>query len=111
MRTRIILFLIFISVGDSFCQNRNSVWCFGDSSGIDFNNINNPLPLHSAVKSRGSCASIADSNGNLLFYSSFDGDLFNGAAYLANGEVYNKQHQLMVNGDSINYQSWYSECV
>jgi hypothetical protein len=36
MRATLLFFLIFISAADSFSQNRNSVWCFGDSAGIDF---------------------------------------------------------------------------
>ncbi len=50
-------------------QNKNSIWCFGDSAGINFSNINNPVPFTSSVEGRGSCVSIADNNGNLLFYS------------------------------------------
>ncbi len=107
---KLILFFLFIPIV-GIAQNRNDIWCFGDSAGIDFSNLSQPVPIHSVAKSRGSCASICDTNGNLLFYSSYDTDIFNGVSYLANGEVYNKQHQLMANGDSLNYQSWYMECV
>jgi len=64
-------FLIFILlVTDALkAQNKNSIWCFGDSAGINFSNINNPVPFTSSVEGRGSCVSIADNNGNLLFYS------------------------------------------
>ena len=67
----IFSFLIFILlVTDALkAQNKNSIWCFGDSAGIDFSNINNPVPFTSSVEGRGSCVSIADNNGNLLFYS------------------------------------------
>jgi hypothetical protein len=86
------------------------VWCFGDSSGIDFNNLSTPQAIHSKAKSRGTCASIADSTGNLLFYTSYNTELFMGGNTL-NGEVYNANHNLMVNGDSIFYTGWYQEAV
>lgn len=72
MKIKLIFsFLIFILlVTDALkAQNKNSIWCFGDSAGIDFSNINNPVPFTSSVEGRGSCVSIADNNGNLLFYS------------------------------------------
>ena len=50
-------------------QNRNSIWIFGDSAGINFNNVSNPTPYYSVMDGRGSCASISDSLGNLIFYS------------------------------------------
>ena len=68
MKKSVVLLLI-ITATHSFAQNRNSIWCFGDSAGIDFSNINNPVPFTSSVEGRGSCVSIADNNGNLLFYS------------------------------------------
>jgi len=49
-------------------QDRNSVWCFGDSAGIDFGS-GVAVPIASGMDGRGSCASIADENGNLLFYA------------------------------------------
>ena len=68
MKTLLIFFLIFVCF---FCeaQNENSSWCFGDSAGIDFKNVNNPQPFNTSVQSRGSCGSISDSLGNLLFYA------------------------------------------
>lgn len=93
-----------------FAQGRNSVWCFGDSAGIDFINVGNPLPIHSASKSRGSCTSICDSAGSLLFYAAYNTQVLWGGS-LANGEVYNRTHQLMQNGDLIYYQSWYQEAM
>lgn len=110
MRTRVILFLIFISVNESFCQNRNNIWCFGDSAGIDFNNINNPVPYFTGMNSRGSCASISDTSGNLQFYVAGDTVALY-AATLRGGKIYNKLHQLMQGGDSIVTRAWYNEEV
>ena len=61
----IIIPLIYSS--DSNAQNRNSVWCFGDSAAIDFSS-GNPVTGSSSLDSRGTCVSIADTNSNLLFY-------------------------------------------
>jgi hypothetical protein len=49
-------------------QKRNNIWCFGDSAGINFNNLNNPVPISTGLRTRGSCASIADTNGTFAFF-------------------------------------------
>ena len=55
---------------------------------------------------RGSCASIADSAGNLLFYA-----FTRAATWLGNftGQVFNSQHQIMQNGDTVQGEAWYNE--
>ena len=50
-------------------QGKNTIWCFGDSTGIDFRNISSPSVFESGINSKGTCASISDSLGNLLFYA------------------------------------------
>ena len=96
---------------NSYSQNRNSVWCFGDSAGIDFNNLSNPQPIHSNEKSRGSCATICDSTGHLLFYSGYNTQGMFGGPPDYNGEVYNNQNHVMQNGDLIISETWYQEQV
>jgi hypothetical protein len=64
---QLFILLILIS-GNTYAQNQNCIWIFGDSAGVDFSNINNPLPIISGMDGRGSCASIADTNSSLLFY-------------------------------------------
>lgn len=92
-------------------QNRNNVWCFGDSAGIDFNS-GIPLPISSSLDSRGSCASISDTNGQLLFYASYDADIYTiGGPTYQGGEIYNSQNVTMQNGDSIIMALWYREVV
>ena len=88
-------------------QNANSIWIFGDSAGIDFSNINNPVPIFSGMDGRGSCSSIADSNGNLVLYSAVLG-------YLQtdwNTRIFNAQHQILQNCDSITGEAWYAENI
>lgn len=109
--------LKFILLAATFCccqffvfsQNRNSVWCFGDSALIDFSDTSNIVLGTSSVNSRGSCASISDTNGNLLFYVSYDpSSIIAGTdpvkAYSSNGLV-------MLNGDSMKGGLLYREIV
>ena len=88
-------------------QNRNSIWCFGDSAGIDFMDVSMPIPISTGMDSRGTCASISDSLGNLLFYA----DAIPDGTWPPNGKVYNSNHQIMLNGDSINGTGFYEEMI
>lgn len=67
---------------------RTAIWYFGQNAGIDFN-TNPPTPLtNGAMNTVEGCATISDTNGNLLFYT--------------NGEkIWNKNHQIMDNGDGL----------
>ncbi|HRH66994.1 MAG TPA: T9SS type A sorting domain-containing protein [Bacteroidia bacterium] len=92
-------------------QGRNSIWCFGDSAGIDFRNISAPSLFASGMNSIGSCSTISDTTGNLMFYcSSPDIVNFNNGV-LPLGIVYNRNHLKMQNGDSLNCRAWYHEMV
>lgn len=86
--------LIFQS---AFSQKRDYVWVFNDSTGINFSNINNPVSISTGMRGLGieNSASISDNNGSLLFYINDD----DGYTYYSN--IYNWNHQLMDNGDSI----------
>ena len=101
----IILTLIINSIG--VAQNFNNVWIFGDSAGIDFSTINNPMPIVSGMDGRGSCTSICDSNGNLMIY----------AATLSflntdwNTRIFNAQNQILQGCDSITGEAWYNELL
>ena len=99
---KIISFLLITSC--CFAQNQNNIWCFGDSAGIDFNSIT-ATPIASGMRGRGGCTSVADSTGNLLFYS------FTNATNNYSTRVFNSQHQLMANGDTIVGEAWYNDMV
>ena len=105
LKTLSSLLLLILSYTNNFAQGRNNIWCFGDSAGIDFNQ-SPPVPIVTSVRSRGSCVSIADSLGNLLFYAN---------DRVGNGNnstrVWNKQDNLMYNGDSIQGEGVYNELV
>ena len=66
---KILLFLLLATPFYSQSQFTDRYWTFGDSAAIDFRNLNVPVPAQSVLRARGTCASICDSAGNLLFYS------------------------------------------
>jgi len=66
-------------------QEENNIWYFGNGAGVDFNSGSPVALTNGAIFTTEGCASIADSSGNLLFYT--DGVT-----------VYNKVHNAMVNG-------------
>ncbi|MBK9422819.1 MAG: T9SS type A sorting domain-containing protein [Bacteroidetes bacterium] len=86
-------------------QKRGNVWCFGDSALIDFNS-GVPVPGISSLDTRGTCISISDNNGDLLFYGNTRAGIGN-----PSGLLWNKVNQLMTNGDSIAGSGWYHELV
>ncbi len=90
----------------SMCQKQNNIWCFGDSAGINFSDTSNITTFTSALDTRGSCVSIADSNGQLLFYAHTRATL---PGYTS--QVWNRLNQIMDGGDSIIGRGWYNELI
>ena len=99
----VILLVLFSTT--CYSQGRNNIWCFGDSAGIDFNQ-SPPAPIVSSVRSRGSCISIADSIGRLLFYAN---------DRMGNGNnstiVWNSMHTMTPNGDTLQGEGFYNELI
>src|SRR5205814_544967 len=87
-------------------QNQNSIWCFGDSAGIDFTNWNNPTPIATGFDTRGSCVSICDPSGMLLFYADTRATIGHFSCL-----VYDRLDNLMMNGDSLHGEAWYNELL
>ncbi|MEO5571761.1 MAG: T9SS type A sorting domain-containing protein [Bacteroidia bacterium] len=102
----ILIIIISLLWFGAEAQKRNSIWCFGDSAGIDFNG-GIPSPINTSLDTRGSCVSIADTNGQLLFYANTRA----ATAGQTTGLVWNRNHQLMLNGDSIAGDGWYDEMI
>lgn len=78
------------NVNVGICNSKEAnIWYFGDSAGVDFNS-NPPLALTNSAMPfvYEGCSSIADINGDLLFYT--DGV-----------QVWNKNHQVMPNGSGL----------
>ncbi|MBK6445093.1 MAG: hypothetical protein IPF81_07205 [Bacteroidetes bacterium] len=67
MKNLFFLLLFILSASYASAQFTDRYWCFGDSAGIDFRNLNNPIPGESVLRSRGTCASICDSSGTYYF--------------------------------------------
>jgi gliding motility-associated-like protein len=87
IKSFIFYFLLFAT---SLCmsQKEANIWYFGYGAGIDFNS-GTPLPITDGMTiSVEGCASIADKNGNLLFYTE-------------GINVWNKNHQIMPNGTGL----------
>jgi hypothetical protein len=93
---KIFFILIIFSVSLCHAQNRNTVWIFGDSAGIDFSSLNNPVPIFSGMDARSSCANISDSIGNLLFYCFTTIQATDSATF-----IYNSTNNLMANGSPL----------
>lgn len=77
----LITFLIAINISG---QGYGNVWQFGSHVGLDFNDCG-PVVIYSNNSGFESCASIADENGQLLFYTNSD-------------TIWNADHELMSNG-------------
>jgi hypothetical protein len=113
-----VIFFLFMQNIQLLAQKEGNIWCFGDSALIDWNDPQNPVLGRSGVDSRGSCTSIADSAGNLLFYMGNTSAAFPIDTWLncrdtiqswETGHVYNKNHQVMENGACLNGEAWYQE--
>lgn len=93
MRFRaIILYTFFSLFFQSILAQQNNNWYFGGRAALNFNAIaGQPVPTalpNSQMLADEGSAAISDKNGDLLFYT-------NGV------DIYNKQHQVMLNGNNI----------
>jgi hypothetical protein len=105
MKFAFLVSFLFTCFG-SHAQNQGNIWCFGDSAGINFNTLSNPQPFSSSLRTRGSCCSIADTSGNLLFYANTRAGVIGNTTI-----VWNSNNQIMQGGDSIVGQGWYYELI
>jgi gliding motility-associated-like protein len=90
---KLLLYVIFFYVNMYCSAQQYNNWYFGLTAGISFNaaaNAATPRATNdNAMISDEGNATISDSLGNLLFYT-------NGVS------VYNKEHEIMLNGDQLN---------
>lgn len=85
---KILCGLILLLSFNGIAQKQACVWYFGEEAGLDFNNCEPVALTDGALSQLEGCASIADSNGDLLFYT--DGVT-----------VYNADHAVMPNGSGL----------
>ncbi len=84
----LFLFLVLIESGLLISQNETSKWYFGDKAGLDFSTNPPSVLSNGQMHAFEGCSSIADGNGNLLYYTVGD-------------TVWNAQHQIMANGTGL----------
>ncbi|REK03417.1 MAG: T9SS C-terminal target domain-containing protein [Bacteroidetes bacterium] len=79
-------------------QKQDRIWIFGDHGGIDFRDTSNVTSFYSGLNGtqvKSSVVSIADKQGNLLFYAAAD------QLRLQGTRVFNRNDAIMQNGDSL----------
>lgn len=94
----IVLFLVCFISTSCLSQKQDRMWIFGDHGGIDFRDTSNVVTFYSALNGYNTAAtfsSIADNNGDLLFYVAADQLLQLGI------NVFNKNGLLMFNGEGL----------
>jgi gliding motility-associated-like protein len=82
------LLVLMLYVHSSFAQKEGNIWYFGNNAGIDFSKGSPRFISNSKLNTTEGCASIADTDGNLLFYT--DGIT-----------IWNRDHTSMVNGTDL----------
>jgi gliding motility-associated-like protein len=75
-------------------QKEGNIWHFGQGAALDFNSGTAVVTTPSSMWTFEGCASIADANGNLLFYSNGGGrdPILSGQP---SGQIWNRDHQVM----------------
>lgn len=84
---RYIFVFVFTLFAIHVTAQQNNVWVFGNNAGIDWNS-GSPVAITTSMTSDEGVASVADTAGNLLFYT-------NGL------NVWDKNFQIMPNGDDL----------
>ncbi len=107
----LFLFLFLLINATASAQFTDRYWVFGDSAGIDFSNLSNPVAANSILRAKGTCASICDSVGNLLFYCGAPNwyRYIHGIYPAGLGYAINNQNLVISNGDSLKGIAWYQE--
>ncbi|MBK7966947.1 MAG: T9SS type A sorting domain-containing protein [Bacteroidetes bacterium] len=106
-----IYFAMMLSCNKVYAQYTDLNWTFGDSCGMQFNTTGIDSFFQSSMNARGSCASISDAQGQMLFYASTPEVSVFLSPIQEMGVVYNKNHLIMQNGLYIKTSAWYNEMV
>ena len=94
MKKLTIALLLCIFTGSIYAQKEGNVWHFGMGAALDFNSGVPVITTPSSMFSFEGSASIADANGNLLFYSNGGGrdPVLSGQS---SGKIWNRNHDVM----------------
>ncbi len=95
----VFLLLNFSVAGNLFAQKEDRNWVFGDSCGINFNNLTNPFFVFNHSSNNEACASISDKNGNRIFNISIQSEF----GPIPFGRIINKDGNEIESGDSLNF--------
>ena len=87
-RLLLVVLILFSFLADILSQNENNIWYFGVFAGIEFNSGTPMSITNSAMNTPAASASIADEDGELLFYSN-------------SSTVWNRFHVPMANGTGL----------
>lgn len=82
-----VVIIIFLS-SFLFAQGEANIWYFGENAGLDFNNGTPVALTDGQINTNEGCAVLSNNLGQLLFYT--DGVT-----------IYNKNHQVMLNGSGL----------
>jgi len=85
MQYCLVLGCLALSITNIFAQKQANIWYFGQRAGLDFNTAQPVALTNSMMTTDEGCATVADENGKLLFYT-------NGI------NVWNRNHRQMPNG-------------
>ncbi len=105
MNRLFILAILFFTITTLPCRAQNKydrVWIFGDSAGIDFNDLDTPVSLKTNCSAnQENYASVSDKSGNFQFY--VHGYPYGPLNSLSVNflRIFDHTDQLMCNGDSI----------
>lgn len=90
--TALSVSLIFPVLLSAQTPKKANTWYFGDKAGLDFSSGTPTALTNGALQSFEGSAVSSDINGNLLFYS-------NGGSTPYQGAIWNRNHQMMPNGN------------
>jgi gliding motility-associated-like protein len=82
------LLVLLLTVHICFAQKESTIWYFGNNAGLDFSTGKAQAITGSKLNTTEGCASIADRDGQLVFYT--DGIT-----------IWNKNHKVMTNGTGL----------
>ncbi|KQC33908.1 secreted protein containing PKD domain protein [Nonlabens sp. YIK11] len=88
MKKKILPYVMLLCFAFAKAQLESSQWFFGENAGIDFRSGTITPTTISQMQTGEGCATLSDEDGNLLFYT--DGST-----------VYNRNHEIMVNGTGL----------
>ena len=92
-----ILLILCIMILNVNAQYSNVNWLFGDSCHLVFNSNGIDTVLKGSTDNRGTCVSISDSTGNLLFYASTPRKSLWQSFSPYIGGIFTNNHQFMQN--------------